>query len=421
MALRVLDGNQTATTLSSVVTGGEHIVAHSVVSLGANAIANIASAVSGSVVSISNFPSTQTVAGTVTAGNIPVFLEGLGDAPCVRVGGVGVDGAVLSEISNQVRIISSDSNSIIPISGTVTATVRQGEDAIINDPASGYTTIRAQSHWFSDSDNEVKVTSENNPLPISGTVTVGNSVTIGSLPAISGTVTANLGAYQGWSVITKGSVVVTGNSGLINMTDVPNGSIVAVRIISIPSPVVYRLDYRDVSNSTGSTITLNNSFATGSATTFGTSGNYQFRKTGNLDYARFAYDSGSSGGVLSYELYSVADIYYGIERPISGTVTIGSLPTLTPQLPRVTFIDGSGTVVTANSAVTLFASSTTRSYLLVQVTTGSAFVNVGATATTVNGINLTAGQGYAWETTIPQGLVSLISTTTSSRWVAKEA
>jgi hypothetical protein len=99
---------------------------------------------------------------------------------------------------------------------------------------------------------------------------------------------------------------------------------------------------------------------------------------------------------------------------ISGTVTVS-------QLPRVTFIDGSGTVVTANSAVTLFASSSTRSYLLVQVTTGSAFVNVGATATTVNGINLTAGQGYAWETTIPQGLVSLISTTTSSRWVAKEA
>ena len=54
MALSVLDGNQSATTLSSVVTGGEHIVAHSVVSLGANAIANITSAVSGSVVSTSN-------------------------------------------------------------------------------------------------------------------------------------------------------------------------------------------------------------------------------------------------------------------------------------------------------------------------------------------------------------------------------
>ena len=67
MPLRVLDGNQTATTLSSVVTGGEHIVAHTVVSLGSTAISNITSAVSGSVVSISNFPATQTIAGTVTA------------------------------------------------------------------------------------------------------------------------------------------------------------------------------------------------------------------------------------------------------------------------------------------------------------------------------------------------------------------
>jgi hypothetical protein len=72
----------------------------------------------GNSVTIGSLPA---ISGTVTAGNIPVFLEGLGDEPCVRVGGVGADGAVLSEISNQVRIISSDSNSIIPISGTVTA------------------------------------------------------------------------------------------------------------------------------------------------------------------------------------------------------------------------------------------------------------------------------------------------------------
>lgn len=112
---------------------------------------------------------------------------------------------------------------------------------------------------------------------------------------------------------------------------------------------------------------------------------------------------------------------------IGNSVTIGSLPAISGTVtansifPRVTLIDGSGTVATANTAITVFASSSTRSYLLVQVTTGSAFVNVGATATTVNGINLTAGQGYSWETTIPQGIVSLISTTTNSRYVAKEA
>jgi hypothetical protein len=111
---------------------------------------------------------------------------------------------------------------------------------------------------------------------------------------------------------------------------------------------------------------------------------------------------------------------------VGNSVTIGSLPAISGavtvnQLPRVTLIDNSGSITVANSAVTVFASSTTRSYLLVQVTTGSVFLNVGATATTLNGISLTAGQGYAWETTIPQGIVSLISTTTSSLYVAKQA
>jgi hypothetical protein len=369
----------------------------------------------GSSVSISNFPSTQTISGTVTAN--------LASAVTINSAGSNYSNRVVSKSDLKFQAMAGavqntkfeDTYTIFPLKIT-------GESQGANLAVDLRTSFNATDISAIGNDGDPSFpTAFVRTRVVGGTVTVGNSVTIGSLPTISGTVTANLGAYQGWSVITKGSVVVTGNSGLINMTDVPNGSIVAVRITNIPSPVVYRLDYRDAGNSTGSTITLNNSFATGSATTFGTSGNYQFRKTGNLDYARFAYDSGSSGGVLSYELYSVADIYYGIERPISGTVTIGSLPTLAPQLPRVTFIDGSGTVTTANSAITVFASSTTRSYLLVQVTTGSAFVNVGATATTVNGINLTAGQGYAWETTIPQGLVSLISTTTSSRWVAKEA
>jgi hypothetical protein len=67
MALPILDGNQTATTLSTIVTGGAHIPAHTVVSLGSQAITDMRGAVSGSVVSISNFPASQTIAGTVTA------------------------------------------------------------------------------------------------------------------------------------------------------------------------------------------------------------------------------------------------------------------------------------------------------------------------------------------------------------------
>jgi hypothetical protein len=64
MALSILDGNQSATTLSTILSGGQHITAHTVVSLGTQAITDMQSAVSGSVVSI---PSLPAISGTVTA------------------------------------------------------------------------------------------------------------------------------------------------------------------------------------------------------------------------------------------------------------------------------------------------------------------------------------------------------------------
>jgi hypothetical protein len=65
MALSILDGNQSATTLSTILSSGQHITAHTVVSLGTQAITDMRSAVSGSVVSI---PSLPAISGTVTAG-----------------------------------------------------------------------------------------------------------------------------------------------------------------------------------------------------------------------------------------------------------------------------------------------------------------------------------------------------------------
>jgi hypothetical protein len=250
MALSILDGNQSATTLSTILSSGQHITAHTVVSLGTQAITDITSAVSGTSVCVGSI----SISGTVTANN-----------------------------TNLNRLVQN---------GEFTDTF--GVPIIYARVAGG-----ALDYW-----QEV---SQISGLPVKNQLTTGGDIVPFS---VSGSVTASI----------SGTVPVSISS-----------------------------------------VTVGNS------------------------------------------------------------VTIGSLPTLAPQLPRVTFIDGSGSVTTANSAITVFATSTTRSYLLVQVTTGSAFVNVGATATTVNGINLTAGQGYAWETTIPQGLVSLISTTTSSRWVAKEA
>ena len=76
MALPILDGNQSATTLSTILAGGEHTPAHTVVSLGSTAISNITSAVSGSVVSISNFPATQPISGSVSISGTPSVTFG---------------------------------------------------------------------------------------------------------------------------------------------------------------------------------------------------------------------------------------------------------------------------------------------------------------------------------------------------------
>ena len=290
----------------------------------------------GSSVSISNFPSTQTVAGTVTVGNATtasaVYVK-----ICGERSGAG---------PNEAREIQTDNSGVL--FARVTPTESTDYNPVKYDPAlaDAYVNVRQYT---------------------------GTSVTIGSLPAISGTVTANVPLVSNTPVNQMQALPV------VLITDEGTGAYdtgqqLPVEIKTIATSVTI-----------GSLPAISGTVTVGNSVTIGS-----------------------------------LPVIFGTVT-VGSSVTIGSLPTLTPQLPRVTFIDGSGTVVTANSAVTLFASSSTRSYLLVQVTTGSAFVNVGATATTVNGINLTAGQGYAWETTIPQGAVSLISTTTNSAYVAKEA
>jgi hypothetical protein len=250
MALPILDGNQSATTLSSILTSGEHIPAHTVVSLGTQAITDISGAVSGSVVSISNFPATQTIAGTVTIGagtaqigsvtaSIGLNLVG----PSVRadsgfslstrgmmvVGGISTSDVGSDNEYRELKITSTGEalvrgtvtignsvtiGSLPAISGTVTA---NGGDfsAIVGEsmPAKAV----AIGFYSGDDAGIAQVNDSNRKMPISGTVTVGNSVTIGSLPAISGTVTANLSISS--TVITSGSF-----SSLSSATLVPGNT-----------------------------------------------------------------------------------------------------------------------------------------------------------------------------------------------------
>lgn len=206
MALSILDGNQSQATLSTIVTGGQHISAHTVVSLGTQAITDMRGAVSGSVVSISNFPASQTIAGTVTAnlGTIQVknfnnvitsgyFKQAFDES--LQVSGMGDDGAVLSQISSVFGLNLSSATGSLPISGTVTI----GNSVTIGSALPAGT-------------NRI------------GVVTVGGgSVTLGAGTAQIGSVTASISGTVtlGESTAQIGSVTVSNISSLLDAGNNP--------------------------------------------------------------------------------------------------------------------------------------------------------------------------------------------------------
>lgn len=176
MALSILDGNQSATTLSTILSSGQHITAHTVVSLGTQAITDMRGAVSGSVVSISNLPSTQTIAGTVTANGLAV------GSTVANVFPIGVDTqfsgvrTVTDLIGYRLPISLGDSSAVV--SASLSDPLPAGANRI------GVVTIGAGTVTLGASTSQIG----------SVTASISNSLTISSLPAISGTVTANAGS-----------------------------------------------------------------------------------------------------------------------------------------------------------------------------------------------------------------------------------
>ena len=96
-----------------------------------------------------------------------------------------------------------------------------------------------------------------------------------------------------------------------------------------------------------------------------------------------------------------ADVADGIP-PIRGSTTIGTL-----------------TASTSNG--TLFATNSTRNYLLVQCTSGTAFIDTNGTASTANGIQLTSGQGITFEGSfVPTGAIAGITSTGTAQLIGRQ-
>lgn len=334
MALPIRDGNQSLTTLSTILLSNAHIPAHTVVSLGADAITNIATAVSGVELGPNTLNALENI--TVTLGQVTI-TGGLTDAQ-LRASAVTIGGSVTATISGTASV-------------TFGTAVITGSTSILNFPAT-------QS------------------------VTFGTSVITGSTSIIG---TASVTFSQ--APVTFGTAVVTGSTSILNFpatqtvtfgTSVITGS---VSVLNFPATQTVTFSQAPVTfGLIAGTVTANNSTLTnvlqydgshyflkvgGVATTGGTSfpvyvaGTVTANPTGTQTIAGTvtanvqdltncveAFDEGVPQSVVAVHLKDLSGSVLGTSGtplPIAGTVTIGSaLPAGTNRIGVVTI--GAGTV-----------------------------------------------------------------------------
>ena len=177
---------------------------------------SIASVTVGNTVTIAgtvtaNPTGTQTIAGTVTANGLAV------GSTVANVFPIGVDTqfsgvrTVTDLIGYRLPISLGDSNTVV--SASLSDPLPAGTNRIgVVTIGAGTVTIGAGTAQIGSVTASISGT-----VPISiSSVTVGNSVTIGSLPAISGTVTANTFALQGTAVTTSNFTSTTASTVLAN-------------------------------------------------------------------------------------------------------------------------------------------------------------------------------------------------------------
>jgi hypothetical protein len=161
-----------------------------------------------SVVSISNFPATQTVAGTVTVGNTVTVA---GTVTANPAGTQTVAGTVTASLAD---VVADDLFHVVP-HVRVNGGAGLGVELAGIDVGGGLLSIHEGGGipvYPRDNVNE------NAPFPVAGTVMVGNTVTV------AGTVTANpTGTQTVAGTVTVGNTVTV--AGTVTVGNLPSGAL----------------------------------------------------------------------------------------------------------------------------------------------------------------------------------------------------
>jgi hypothetical protein len=363
MPLPIRDGNQSLTTLSTILVSNTHIPAHTVVSLGTQAITDIATAVSGVELGPNTLNALENI--TVTLGQVTI-TGGLTDAQ-LRASAVTIGGSVTATISGTPSVTFTQA------SVTFGTAVITGSASIIGTPSVTFTQIATHGVIIGTGTAQIgSVTASISGTPSITFGLISGTITVGSLPAIPD------GTNQIGSVTASGTVTA-------NIGGIAN---------SVTLPVRLNAEKYGEAPSGQDTLLVCNA-------------------SGMLLVDAIA----NNTSVLGYDGNAFVQVKQvsGSSVTVGNTVTIGTLPSgaLTTRF---------GSITTAGTAqITNAVTNTSRKYLLAQNISSSAVtIGIGFSPTTTQGIQLNAGAGLTFDAFCPTGAVYWLGSVTGASFTILE-
>lgn len=459
MALPILDGNQSLTSLSTVISGGSHIPAHTIVSLGSQAITDIANAISGSSVNVLTMPSISVTA-TVSGG--------LTDAQ-LRASPVTIGGSVTASISGTPSVtfgtaVITGSASILnfPATQTVTFTQIATHGVTIGAGTAQIGSVTASiSGTVPVSGNFYQATQ-----PVSISTLPASTVTISSLPALVagtaqiGSVTASVSNFPATQTVTftqiatHGVIIGAGTSQIGSVTASISGTVPvsgtfyqATQPVSIASLPALASGTNQIGSVTASITSLPSTTVTVSSLPSLAAGTNQIGSvtasiSGTVPVSIASLPSLAAGtnqvgsvtaslnqggtAVGSANPLQVTLANTGVNstaikvdgsastQPISGTVTVTRTGTISTY---------NGSISSANTSQQVVTGNTSRKYFAVQNNSDTdMYVGVGYAPTTTIGAYLASGGGsLVFESGfVPTQAINILCTTSGKNFVAWE-
>jgi len=397
MALSILDGNQSATTLSTILSSGQHITAHTVISLGTQAITDIVNATSAGLTNTQLRASAVTVGGTVTVGNSVTISSLPSISGTVTANVFGKDS---NQIAQPIRTALIGSEDLV---GGYRLAVGLANSI-------GYEFGTAYSNPFLVGGYSI----ENDATKTLGVTTAGDvrAVLTSALPAGTNRI----------GVVTIGAGTVTIGAGTAQIGSVTASisnfpATQAVSLTTLPALVAGTAQIGSVTASISGTVPVSGTF---------------FQATQPASLASLPALAAGTNQIGSVTASISGTVPISISSvTVGNSVTIGSLPALTAGTAQIGSVTASisanpsgalttrfGSVTTANTAqITTAVTNTSRKYLFAQnISIGSVTMGIGFSPTTTQGIQLSAGSGIVFDSFCPTGAVYWLGATTGAAW-----